>query len=176
MSKKTISIIAGIAILIIGAMFIKHQFGSHNSHDSAQESMNEKHVIHWTQSTKSALIKEMHSINQNYQALVSNLAQGNWNDVIENSHNIHSAFILKQELSEEDMAELHRILPERFIEMDSKFHDHALKLAMAAQAKDGELASMYLGKMAEGCVSCHQVYAKGRFEGFSTHEESVHEH
>jgi len=96
--------------------------------------------------------------------------------VIENSHNIHSAFILKQELSEEDMADLHRILPERFIEMGPKFHDHALKLAMAAKSKDGELASMYLGKMMEGCVSCHQVYAKDRFEGYSIETETTHEH
>ncbi|MBT3848776.1 MAG: hypothetical protein HN927_00745 [Candidatus Marinimicrobia bacterium] len=69
-----------------------------------------------------------------------------------------------------------RILLERFIEMDSKFHEHALKLAMAAKAKDGELASIYSGKMMDGCVSCHQVYAKDRFEGFSTHEEATHEH
>ncbi len=68
---------------------------------------------------------------------------------------------MKQELSEEDMADLHRILPERFIEMDSKFHDHALKLAMAAKAKDAELASIYSGKM---------------MEGLSTHEEAIHEH
>ena len=176
MSKKSLSIIVGIIILIAGVMFVKHQFGNHNNHSSAQGSVVEKHAINWTPSTRSALIKEMHSINQNYQELVSNLSQGAWNKVIENAHNIHSAFILKQELSEEDMADLHRILPERFIEMDSKFHDHALKLAMAAQANDGELASMYLGKMAEGCVSCHQIYAKDRFEGFSSHEEAKHEH
>ena len=47
---------------------------------------------------------------------------------------------------------------------------------MAAQANDGELASMYLGKMAEGCVSCHQIYAKDRFEGFSNLSETTHEH
>ncbi|MBT3478880.1 MAG: hypothetical protein HOA15_03465 [Candidatus Marinimicrobia bacterium] len=28
----------------------------------------------------------------------------------------------------------------------------------------------------EGCVSCHQVYAKDRFDGFSTYEEAAHEH
>lgn len=39
---------------------------------------------------------------------------------------------------------------------------------MAAQAKDGELSSIYSWKMMEGCVSCHQVYAKDRFEGFSS--------
>jgi len=176
MSKKSISIIVGIIILIAGTMIVKHQYGNHNNHSSAQGNQAEAFAIDWTPSIKSALIKEMHSINKNYQDLVSNLAQGNWNKVIENSHNIHSAFILKQELSEEDMADLHRILPERFIEMDSKFHDHALKLAMAAQANDGELASMYSGKMMEGCVSCHQIYAKERFEGFSTHEEAKHEH
>lgn len=104
MSKKSFSIIAGIAILIVGAIFVKHQYGNYNSHGSSQERINEKHVIHWTPSTKSALIKEMHSINQNYQALVPNLSQGNWAEVIENSHNIHSDFILKQELSEDDMA------------------------------------------------------------------------
>ena len=47
---------------------------------------------------------------------------------------------------------------------------------MAAQGKDGELASMYSGKMMEGCVSCHQVYAKDRFEGFSCKTETTHEH
>ena len=180
MNKKTIIIIVGIIILIIGSVMVKHHFSNHDKHEMSQEMNHEnnedKTAIQWTPSTRSALIKEMNSINQNYQSLVSNLAQGEWGKVVENSHNIHSAFILKQELSEEDMADLHRILPERFIEMDSKFHDHALKLAMAAKSKDGELASMYLGKMMEGCVSCHQVYAKDRFEGYSIETETTHEH
>ena len=28
----------------------------------------------------------------------------------------------------------------------------------------------------DGCVSCHQVYLKDRFEGFSSQEEATHEH
>jgi hypothetical protein len=176
MNKKSIIIISGIIPLVVGLMMVKHHYGDHDNHGSQIGVKSEIHAIDWTPSTRNALIKEMHSINKNYQELVSNLSQGKWKKVIENSHNIHSAFILKQELSEEDMADLHLILPERFIEMDSKFHDHALKLAMAAKAKDGELASIYSGKMMDGCVSCHQVYAKDRFEGFSTHEEATHEH
>jgi hypothetical protein len=176
MSKKSIIIIAGIIVLVVGSMMVKYHFGNHNNRGETQGITREAHAINWTPSTRNALIKEMHSINENYQELVSNLSQGEWKKVIENSHNIHSAFILKQELSEEDMADLHRILPTRFIEMDSQFHDHALKLAMAAKANDGELASMYLGKMMEGCVSCHQIYGKDRFEGFSTNEEAIHEH
>lgn len=43
----------------------------------------------------------------------------------------------------QDLADLHRMLLKRIIEMVSKFHDHALKLAMVAQAKNSELASMY---------------------------------
>ena len=176
MNKKTITIIVGIIFLFIGSILVKQNYGEHKSHNSKQVGKTDKYAIQWTPSIQSALRKEMHSITKNYQELVSNLAQGEWNKVVENSHNIHSAFILKQELSEEDMDDLYRILPERFIEMDSKFHDHALKLAMAAQAKDGELASMYSGKMMEGCVSCHQVYAKDRFEGYSIETETTHEH
>lgn len=166
----------GIIVLIVGGIIVKHHYSNHDNHEIAGNKKGESQAIQWTPSIRSALINEMHSINENYQELVSNLSQGEWNKVIENSHNIHSAFILKQELSEEDMADLHRILPEQFLELDSKFHDHALKLAMAAKAKDAELASMYSGRMMEGCVNCHQVYAKNRFEGFSPQEEAVHEH
>ncbi|MBT3180863.1 MAG: cytochrome c [Candidatus Marinimicrobia bacterium] len=176
MNKKSIIIISGIILLVVGLIMAKHHYGDHDDHGSRIGEKSEVRAIDWTPSTRNALMEEMRSINKNYQELVSNLSQGEWKKVIENSHNIHSAFILKQELSEEDMADLHRILPERFIEIDSKFHDHALKLAMAAKAQDGELASMYLGKMMEGCLSCHQVYAKDRFEGFSSQEEAIHEH
>ena len=174
--NKKILIIVGIVSMLVGGMMVKHHFSNHDNHEITENIKVESPVIQWTPSTKSALVKEMYSINKNYQELVSNLAQGDWAKVIENSHNIHSAFILKQELSEEDMADLHRILPERFIEMDSKFHVHELKLAIAAKEKDGELALIYSGKMMDGCVSCHQVFAKDRFEGFSSQEEATHEH
>lgn len=174
--KKLMTIIAGIIVMIFGSILAKHHFGNHIDHKARHENKEEMKAIDWTPATKRAMINEMISITENYQELVSNLAQGEWDKVIKNSHNIHSSFILKQELSEEDRHDLHRILPARFVEMDSKFHDDAIKLAMAAKKQDGELATFYSGKLMDGCVSCHQVYAKGRFEGFSNHAEAAHEH
>ena len=176
MNKKSITIIASTVIIIIVAIFIKHNFGNHNDQSSHQGIKENTHAIEWTPSTRSALIKEMHAITKNYQDLVSNLVQGDWEKVTEKSHAIYSSFILKQELSEEDMHDLHRILPERFLDMDLQFHNHAKKLAMAAKQHGGELAAFYSWKLMDGCVNCHEIYATDSFAGFSEQVETNYEH
>jgi len=74
------------------------------------------------------------------------------------------------------MHNLHRILPERVIDMDRPFHNHAKKLAGIDKQHDGALATFYSGKLMDGCVSCHQVYAKKRFPGFVEIGEVKHDH
>ncbi len=174
MSKKTAISIIATGIIILSVLLPNRQ--DHEDHSMHSEQMGKSQIIEWTPSIHSALVKEMQAITVNYQNLVSALAQGDWKIVAENSHAIYSSFILKQELSQEDMEDLHRILPERFIEMDAKFHDHAKKLAMAAKNHDPELAAIYSGKLMEGCVNCHQSYANKRFPGFAEEKKSEHSH
>ncbi len=178
MHNKTFTALTGIAAvtLTIGALL----FGQHHPGDDARESdtlTGETQVIEWTPSTRNALIKEMQAITVNYQILVAGLAQGNWTEVVKQSHTIYSSFILKQELSEKDRQDLHRILPARFIELDSQFHIHAKKLALAAKQHDRELATFYAGQMLNGCVNCHRLYAQEHFPGLAEpEEEATHGH
>ena len=142
--KKLFTIIIVMMIVIIGAFFMKHHWGNHEDHLAQHNSSEgDTAIIEWTPSIRSALQNEMKAITVNYQNLVTGITQGNWEDVVEQSHAIYSSFILKQELSEEDMQTLHRILPERFIEMDTQFHDQAKKLAMAAKQHDSKLVSCH---------------------------------
>ncbi|NOZ08122.1 MAG: cytochrome c [FCB group bacterium] len=176
MSKKTIVSIIITAIIIISVVLPNQRSDDQDEHSMHINHTAKSHAIEWTPSTRNALVKEMQSITVNYQDLVSALAQGNWEKVVESSHAIYSSFILKQELSREDMEALHRILPDRFIEMDKQFHEQAQKLETAAQNHDPELAVIYSGKLLEGCVSCHQTYAHKRFPGLEKKKATVPEH
>jgi len=176
MNKKSITIITSMTIIIIVAVFLNKLVNTKDDQSSLLSSNENTHIIEWTPSTRSALIKEMVAITKNYQDLVSSLAQGDWEKVTKKSHAIYSSFILKQELSDEDMNDLHRILPERFIEMDQAFHNHAKNLAMAAKQHDGELAAFYSWKLMDGCVNCHKIYGNQRFPGLTDNNMGSHEH
>ncbi len=164
MKKLIITLFVGlISVLLVEMLW--GQNGAHHETEPAE-------TIAWTSSTRQALAKEMQAITINYQTLVAGLAQGDWEQVVKQSHAIYSSFILKQELSEKDRETLHRILPARFIEMDKRFHTHAKKLAMAAKQHDRELTTVYAGRLLEGCVNCHSLYARERFPGLAEMEMS----
>jgi len=111
----------------------------------------------------SVLRKEMQLIEAGMGQLLSHLAQGKANEAVTVAQNIHDSFILKRNLSPEELQQLVRLLPKSFVLMDHDFHGKAQKLATAAQHGDFATAIQLYGDMSRACVSCHALYAAGRF-------------
>lgn len=124
---------------------------------------------------KSALVKEMVSIQSDMKAMISSIASGDWDRIEALARNIDGSYILRQNLSEGQIQELHHSLPEGFRDMDAEFHRTAGRLAHAAAEHDGQLVSFYYYKMVEGCVTCHSTYAQHRFDKFQG-TQSRHDH
>lgn len=123
-----------------------------------------------------ALAAEMAAIDAGISSLATSIARGDWPTVRSESQRIHDSFILKQELSEAELEELHRSLPAGFLALDARFHQHAKQLAHVAEEGDGELAVFYFAKLIEGCVDCHTTYAAEAFPGLASPSDRGHEH
>lgn len=124
---------------------------------------------------RAAFIAEMQHLDHGLQAAVSAIARADWPAVEKIAGEIKGSFILEQKLDAEQLAELHRVLPEPFLALDRQFHAQAERLAHAAKARDGELAAFYAYKLTDGCVSCHSQYARHRFQAV-TPPPDVHQH
>jgi hypothetical protein len=116
---------------------------------------------------RAAFIAEMQHLDSGLQRTVSAVARADWPAVERAAHEIAGSFILEQQLSPEQQAELHRMLPAPFLALDRQFHELAQRLALAAKAGDVELAVFYSYKLTDACVACHAQYAPHRFPGLS---------
>lgn len=113
-----------------------------------------------------ALVEEMAALQPAMSRLAEAIPQADWALVAETAAAMRDGFILKKALTGAELETLRNALPQRFLLMDSAFHEYADKLATAAQAHDGELVPFYFYKMIESCVACHSEYAGGRFAGY----------
>lgn len=121
---------------------------------------------------KPLLKKEMLAIEKGMKILVSSIATGNWGETAKIGKQIQTSFILKKNLSTEQMKLLHHSLPEQFIKMDQSFHQYAGMLAHAAEIKNMDIINFYFYKMSDSCVQCHSHYALERFPAFSKQMEN----
>lgn len=109
--------------------------------------------------------------------LVPAVVSGDWEGIARVSVKIRDGFVLAQQLTAEQREELHRALPEGFLERDAEFHATAEALEHAAHRKQAELVPFYLYKLTEGCVGCHSRYARERFPALApAHEPPPHAH
>jgi hypothetical protein len=113
------------------------------------------------------LRREMAELLGGMSVMFTHLVQGDGTAAAEIAGKIHDSFILKQELSEEDMKQLIGLLPEGFVTFDRSFHASAEKLALAARDNDLQTAIHLYGEMAQACVNCHMTYATKRFPGMA---------
>lgn len=120
------------------------------------------------------LNQEMRLIQEAMMDMVPAIAAGEWDKVSTLGQKIKMSFILKQKLTKAQKEELHRVLPQQFIEMDMDFHKSAGMLAHAAEMKNAEVVNFYFYKMNAACVSCHGKYATERFPGLSIVDENGH--
>jgi len=109
------------------------------------------------------LSKEMVALQSGMMAVIPAYVSGHWNEIEAIGHKMKNSYILKQNLSEEQVHELHSSLPEGFIKLDQQFHYLAGMLSHAAEMKKPELIGFYFSELNESCVSCHTQYATHKF-------------
>ncbi len=126
---------------------------------------------------RALLQQEMRAIETAMKDMISFNAAGDFEKVESMASQIENSFILKQNLTQEQMHQLHTLLPEDFLIKDTQFHYDAGMLQHAAANKKPELIAFYYSKLIESCGSCHQVHAKHKFPQFNHNNKSVqHEH
>ena len=121
--------------------------------------------IHLSAGLRDLLGQEMQAIESGMQDLVPAIAAGEWEDVASIGRKISDSFIMKQKLTAAQKEELHRTLPQLFIEMDQEFHASAGMLAHAAGMRNSDVVNFYFFKLNNACVACHAKFAKERFPG-----------
>ncbi|MCB1325203.1 MAG: hypothetical protein KDK35_08260 [Leptospiraceae bacterium] len=114
---------------------------------------------------RALLREEMGLLERDMQALLGALVRGDRDRSQELAARIRGSYILEQRLSQGELEELGRLLPEDFVELDSGFHESAGRLEEAARAgRFGDAIDLY-ASMSRACVQCHSQYATERFPG-----------
>ncbi len=169
------------AILFCLPQFVlaaSHELHEHNPKPDAERAHHmEPQTSQGAQLSPSLLAllnQEMGLIQQGIMDMVPAIAAGEWAKVSALGQKIKESFILKQKLTEAQKEELHRVLPQQFIEMDMDFHKSAGMLAHAAEVKNADVVNFYFYKMNAACVSCHSKYAAERFPGLVKGGEEGH--
>jgi hypothetical protein len=174
------------ALLIVAIFFCLPQFvlaasHEHNEHSEKPDAEHAQHMqsqisqgVQLSPGLLALLNQEMGLIQQGMMDMIPAIAAGEWEKVAATGQKIKESFILKQKLTDAQKEELHRVLPEQFIEMDMEFHKSAGMLAHAAEMKNADVVNFYFYKMNAACVSCHGKYAAERFPGLAKGGEEGH--
>ncbi len=152
---------AALAVTLLAAVALA-QDHAHQVEDAPAEG-----GIRLSPELQQLLVREMLAIQKGMQDLVPAIAAGHWTEIAEIGRKIHDSYILRQEMSETQLEELHQALPADFVEMDHAFHHAAGMLAHAAEQKNADVVGFYFFKLNEGCVSCHSKFAAQRFPGLA---------
>ena len=107
--------------------------------------------------------QEMRELQKGMTEILPLYVSGGWAEIAVIAGKMEDSYVLKQNLSTEQMDELHAKLPGAFIELDQQFHYLAGMLEHAAEMEKVELVGFYFSRMSEACVSCHIQYATQRF-------------
>ena len=126
---------------------------------------------------RALLRQEMRAIETAMKDMVSFIAAGNYKQTEQLASQIENSFILKQNLTQAQMHQLHTLLPEDFLQQDLQFHYYAGMLQHVAANKKPELVAFYYGQLLESCGSCHQAHAQHQFPLYQkTPEAQLHGH
>ena len=160
--KYTGKIIAPLVFLVLVAA--TESYGEDKHHHETQQVLSGVESL--SPELRALLATEMQEIQKGMMSLVPAYASGNWAEIEEIGTKIERSYILKQNITDAQMTELHNSLPGSFIELDQQFHYFAGMLSHAANKKKPELVGFYISKLNESCVSCHARYATHKFNGF----------
>ena len=126
---------------------------------------------------RTLLSSEMQALQSGMMSVIPAYVSGNWHEIAHIAGQIKNSYILKQNLTDEQMHELHTTLPADFVNQDQKFHYYAGMLEHAAKNRKVELVGFYYSRMAEACVSCHTQYAGHKFPELGSSEVAAeHKH
>ena len=117
------------------------------------------------------LSQEMIALQSGMMSIIPAYNSGNWSEIETTAGKIKRSYILKQNLTESQVKELHSVLPHAFIEKDQRFHYLAGMLEHVAKIKKAELINFYFSEMNESCVSCHTISATHKFPALTSKEE-----
>lgn len=112
------------------------------------------------------LREEMNQLNGGMGALFSYMVRGQGQEAAAIAMNIHNSFILKQELSKEELSQLVSLLPEQFVNLDRGFHQLAEEISVTLNNGELKKSAQIYGQMVDACVNCHSQFATERFPGF----------
>ncbi len=146
--------------------------GEGHGHHSIDKSHSD--IADLSSGLRSLLTKEMLQLQKGMTEIFPLYISGRWDEIVPIANKMEGSYVLKQNLSEEQVHELHTKLPGGFIRLDQKFHYLSGMLGHAAKMKKPELIGFYFSKMSEACVSCHTQYATHRFPALSPKKVHVH--
>ena len=147
----TLALVAILLCLSPVALAASHEHDEQNAKPDSQqtqhmESQSSKKV-ELSPGLLTLLNQEMRLIQQGVMDMVPAIAAGEWDKVSALGLKIKKSFILKQKLTDEQKEELHRVLPEQFIEMDMDFHTSAGMLEHAAEIRNADVVHFYFYNM-----------------------------
>ena len=123
------------------------------------------------------LTKEMLALQQGMTAIIPAYISGNWSEIADIANKMQNSYILKQNLTKQQIHELHNVLSESFIQLDQEFHYLSGMLHHVAKKENAELVGFYFSKMTETCVRCHTQHATHKFPSLAPpHKTSKHSH
>jgi len=120
--------------------------------------------------------KEMVELQSGMIDIIPLYISGKLDDIATIAHKMKSSYVLKKNLSQSQMHELHSKLPGSFIELDQHFHYLAGMLEHVAKMEKIELVGFYISEMGETCVRCHSEYATQRFPAFAPKKQDEQSH
>jgi len=144
-----------------------------DKHEEHQQSSGVEELSH---DLRDLLSQEMKALQGGMMSIIPAYISGNWDEIEITAGKIKNSYILKQELTEDQMKELKLVLPPEFIEKDQHFHYLAGMLEHAAKNKKSELINFYFSEMNESCVSCHTAFATHKFPALAPKEKGEHTH
>ena len=130
---------------------------------SHQEHKKTSGVEALSEDLRDLLTQEMQALQTGMMSVIPAYVSGNWAEIESTAKQMSNSYILKQNLTESQMHELHSQLPPEFIEKDQRFHYLAGMLEHAAKNKKPELINFYFSEMTESCVDCHTQFATHKF-------------
>ena len=143
---KKIMIIALITFLLLtfnrAQAQHKHQdqqaVKENTSHEGHKKTMGVESLSHVL---RHLLIQEMQALQTGMMSIIPAYVSGNWTEIESTANKMNNSYILKQNLTESQMHEMHSVLPQEFIEKDQRFHYLAGMLEHAAKSKKPEPVS-----------------------------------
>jgi len=147
------------------------------SHADSHDSSHNNGVSSLSPELQELFSKEMVQLQQGMQDIMVAYVSGQWDVIVPIAKKMENSYVLRQNLSQSQMHELHSKLPNTFLELDDKFHYYSGMLSHVSEMGKVELIGYYFAKMSETCVSCHSEYATHKFSAFKSkagHESHHH--